>query len=464
MNKELYIKIKTELNNLEGEYARPKYVCEKLIGQKLLGKNAKDQFTVIYAFYEYMKNKKEYYFIKEGTWNTFYQKNFSKYLTKDVIKREFDEIIGNDGLLNVILTVCNDDVKKNLYEYAKTENFVFEKAGNKKYKEVFEKIEEQMIKQGLVKAKEETPDTSNYLGIKDVLERKEPVNQNTQLESKDIFNIAAETLGADKSKLVRKTDKLLEKDGKDIRWIDRIVVEPSVMQMLSNDASKAAAIQKTAYQKFKERIRSKTMLHKLDLDIIALDEKLTLVIKKKEGFLDKIASSDNAMVRAIHNSAREKLELFKQLVKPSAEVTSIIKQGLVNTSNKFAQSIYNTKQEVKAAYGDLKENLSSSLQENVNTMKQNFEDTKNVVTHYSDSVKDKISNKLYDIADKISPSVNLEKNAETQVEPQVYDNNEGERRYVVRTANKILPNGKRIVVKAATKAGEIHKPINVKVA
>lgn len=464
MNKELYIKIKAELDNLEGEYAKPKYVCEKLIGQRLLGKNAKDQFTVIYAFYEYMKNRKEFDFIKEGTWNRFYQKNFSKYLTKDVIRREFDEIMGNDEMIRVILTVCNDDVKKNLYEYAKMENFVFEKVGNEKYKEVFQKIEDEMVQQGLIKRQEENVNELDSLNNVEGLNPKQTANQNTRFESKDMFNSAAKTLSVDKSKLVKKADKLLEKEGKDIRSLDKIVIEPSVMEMLSSDASKAATMQKTTYQKFKERVRSKTVLHKLNLDIITLDGKLTLVIKKKEGFLDKIASSDNATVRVIGNSAREKLELFKQLVRPSAEVTSIIKQGLVNTSNKFTQSVYNTKQEVKTSYGELKENLTSSLHENISTVKQNFEDAKDLVAHYSDSVKDKISGKLYNMADRISPGVNTEVNIENPVERKAYANETNERKNVVTTANKILPNGKRIVVKAGTKAGEIHKQTHTKAA
>ena len=264
-----------------------------------------------------------------------------------------------------------------------------------------------------------------------------------------MFTSAAKTLDIDKGKLIKKADKLLEKEEKDIRSLDKIVIEPSVMKMLSADASKAATMEKTTYQKFKERVRSRTVLHKLNLDIVTLDGKTTLVIKKKESFSDKIASSDNAMVRAISNSAREKLKLFKQLVKPSAEVTSLIKQGLANTSNKFTESVYNTKQEVKAAYGELKDNLTSSFQESVSSVKQDFKDAKDLVTHYSDSAKDKISSKLYNIADRISPNVNTEEKIEKPVERVTYAKG---------------PNGRKIVVRAGTKAGEIHRQTHTKAA
>jgi uncharacterized membrane-anchored protein YhcB (DUF1043 family) len=449
MNKELYNKIKAELDNLDGEYAKPKYVCEKLIGQRLLGKNLKDQFTVIYAFYQYMKNKEDFSFIKEGTWNKFYQRNFSKYLTKDVIKREFDEIVSDDMLVDTILSVCDDDVKMNLYEYAKMENYVFENVGNKKYNEVFKRIEDNMVEQGLVKKQEENVNEPGSLNNDENINRRQTTNEGTQFESKDMFTSAAKTLGIDKGKLIKKADKLLEKEEKDIRSLDKIVIEPSVMEMLSGDASKAATMEKTTYQKFKERVRARTVLHKLNLDIVSLDGKATLVIKKKESFSDKIASSDNAMVRAIGNSAREKLKLFKQLVKPSAEVTSLIKQGLANTSNKFTESVYNTKQEVKAAYGELKDNLTSSFQESINSVKQDFEDAKDLITHYSDSARDKISSKLYNMADRISPNVNTEENIEKPVERVTYAKG---------------PNGRKIVVRAGTKAGEIHKQTHTKAA
>ena len=130
MNNELYQNIKTELDSLSEELATPSYVGGHLLGQKLLKKNKKDVFTIIYAFYEYMNKTDAFSFIKEGNWADFYRNNLSNYLTEDVIKNNLYDIVSNEKLVYTILKVCNDDVKKNLYKYVNIENTIHIKTGS----------------------------------------------------------------------------------------------------------------------------------------------------------------------------------------------------------------------------------------------------------------------------------------------------------------------------------------------
>ena len=118
MNNELYNSIKEELNSLEGESAKVNNVCA-LLNEKLKDKTSKDIFTTTYAFYEYMIEKEKFNFIKAGEWKKFFQDNISNFLTFDVIKDNFDNIIKNENLLNTILNICTDEVKQNLCKFAK---------------------------------------------------------------------------------------------------------------------------------------------------------------------------------------------------------------------------------------------------------------------------------------------------------------------------------------------------------
>ena len=141
MNNELYNSIKEELNSLEGESAKVNNVCA-LLNEKLKDKTSKDIFTTTYAFYEYMIEKEKFNFIKAGEWKKFFQDNISNFLTFDVIKDNFDNIIKNENLLNTILNICTDEVKQNLCKFAKEQNDFYIRTGSNKYVNIYSKINE----------------------------------------------------------------------------------------------------------------------------------------------------------------------------------------------------------------------------------------------------------------------------------------------------------------------------------
>ena len=141
MNNELYKDLKDELNSLDEEGKKVNSVCA-LLNEKLKNKTSKDIFTITYTFYEYMCTKEEFNFIKTGEWKKFFQDNISKYLTFDIIKDNFDDIIENENLLDTILKICTDEVKQNIFKYAKIQNDFYIRTGSNKYFDVFNKISE----------------------------------------------------------------------------------------------------------------------------------------------------------------------------------------------------------------------------------------------------------------------------------------------------------------------------------
>lgn len=439
MNKDLYKQIKDELASLEGEWSQPEAV-RSLLGQKILGKNEEDRFAIICAFYEYMSSKESFSFINSGTWADFFRNNLSKYLTIDRIELIFDDIINNDSLVQTILNVCNDEVKKNFYDYAKKKNTLYLKNGDNRYKDVFSKIEDVLASQGLVKKSKEVP---NYKSSKELDKRsdeitaqiarlsqeKEKIEADKVSKRDDLFGKAGIVIGVNPDKLIRKVGD------ENSFTVDRIVLDQRLADKIASNEAIVATQPKNVFDKLKKKALNALMLLTVNLEIV--DEKglNVLRVSKKKSTLDKMASSDNEVLRSIANSLRKKKELFKQLVKPSAEVSQSLKAVFKTTNEKFLSSIKDTVNEVKSSYGELKDGLKEVYDEQKNVAKAKTDELVSRISDYGVSTREKVSDKLHEVADKIAPT------------------NPRETVTYITT-----PDGqtKRLIVRAATKAGQIH--------
>lgn len=454
MNKELYERIKTKLDSLEGEWKEPNNV-RHLLGQEVVGKKDKDLFTTIYAFYEYMNDHGFNFINEQKGWIDFYQDNLSNYLTMDTIKSSFDDIVSDEKLLGTILEVCNENVKKNLYQYAKVENSLHVKTGSKKYTDVYKKIEESLIKQGVIENPNKVDETF-FSGDKtsksideeiEGLKKRQADLEAQKVQRRDsLFKEASNSIGI-------KEEKLIKRVGKDESLnIDRIEVDSRLVSKLAANSAIAATMPQNFYQRMKAKAHSSRTFNNLELEILDNDGLSTLKVVKKENIFDKIASSDNALVRAIYNSAKKKLSLLKQLVKPSKEVNAIIRQAIVNTSRKIKESTLKTVNEVKLAYDELRENVNEVYQETKADAANKINDFANRVSDYSASVREKASEALYNMGDKVAPNRDV-----VDSTPESLDTNE-----TYTYVNTSDENNKKIIVRAATKVGEMPALIEEK--
>lgn len=501
MNKDLYKQIKDELTSLEGEWSQPEAV-RSLLGQKILGKNEEDRFAIICAFYEYMSSKESFSFINSGTWADFFRNNLSKYLTIDRIEFIFDDIINNDSLVQTILNVCNDEVKKNFYEYAKKKNTLYLKNGDNRYKDVFSKIEDVLASQGLVKKSKEVP---NYKSSKELDKRsdeitaqiarlsqeKEKIEADKVSKRDDLFGKAGAVIGVNPDKLIRKVGD------ENSFTVDRIVLDQRLADKIASNEAIVATQPKNVFDKLKKKALNDLMLLTVNLEIV--DEKglNVLRVSKKKSTLDKMASSDNEVLRSIANSVRKKITLFKQLVKPSAEVSQSLKAVLKATNEKFISSVKNITEEAKASYTELKDNLREAYDEKKSEAREKANQLKADITDYGIEAKEKIADKMQAAATTVKDTASEVKSSYGELKDnlkEVYDEQKNVAKaktdelvsrisdYGVSTREKMsdklhevadriaptnpretvtyitTPDGqtKRLIVRAATKAGQIH--------
>lgn len=501
MNKDLYKQIKDELASLEGEWSQPEAV-RSLLGQKILGKNEEDRFAIICAFYEYMSSKESFSFINSGTWADFFRNNLSKYLTIDRIELIFDDIINNDSLVQTILNVCNDEVKKNFYDYAKKKNTLYLKTGSNKYEKVFNKIEEVLASQGLVKKSKEVP---NYESSKELDKRsdeitaqiarlsqeKEKIEADKVSKRDDLFGKAGAVIGVNPDKLIRKVGD------ENSFTVDRIVLDQRLADKIASNEAIVATKPKNVFDRIKKKVSNALMLSTVNLEVVVDNGLNVLKISKKQSVLDKMASSDNDVLQAIANSLRKKKELFKQLVKPSEEVSQSLKAVLKATNEKFLSSIKDTVSEVKSSYGELKDGLKEVYDEKKSEVIEKANQLKADITDYGIEAKEKIADKMQDVATTVKDTASEVKSSYGELRDslkEVYDEQKNVAKaktdelvsrisdYGVSTREKMsdklhevadriaptnpretvtyitTPDGqtKRLIVRAATKAGQIH--------
>ena len=497
MNKDLYKQIKDELTSLEGEWSQPEAV-RSLLGQKILGKNEEDRFAIICAFYEYMSSKESFSFINSGTWADFFRNNLSKYLTIDRIELIFDDIINNDSLVQTILNVCNDEVKKNFYDYAKKKNTLYLKTGSNKYEKVFNKIEEVLASQGLVKKSKEVP---NYESSKELDKRSDEITaqiarlsqEQEKIEADkvskrdDLFGKAGAVIGVNPDKLIRKVGD------ENSFAVDRIVLDQRLADKIASNEAIVATKPKNVFDRIKQEALNALRLRKTKCEIKEINGMNTLILKDT----DKTATSSNEYVRKFMKFLRKKKELFKQLVKPSAEVSQSLKAVLKATNEKFISSVKNITEEAKASYTELKDNLREAYDEKKSEAREKANQLKADITDYGIEAKEKIADKMQDVATTVKDTASEVKSSYGELRDslkEVYDEQKNVAKaktdelvsrisdYGVSTREKMsdklhevadriaptnpretvtyitTPDGqtKRLIVRAATKAGQIH--------
>lgn len=439
MNKELYENIKTELDSLEEELVTPSYVGGHLLGQKLLGKNKKDMFTIVYAFYEYMSERDTFSFIKDGNWADFYRNNLSNYLTEDVIKNNLYDIVSNEKLVDTILKVCNNDVKKNLYKYVNVENTIHIKTGSNKYADIFKKIEGELLKQGLIVKKEETKEevvvTSNETSssidaeIAD-LKRKQEELEKQKLQRRDtMFSEAADSIGISDEKLIKKVGE------EESLVIDKIVLDPSLVSKLAANSAVAATMPRNSYEKFKSRI----LTFCLKINIYRVEDETILKLSQKGVILekmDKIATGVDGAIRDMAKFIRNKKSLFSSMINTSKKRVSMAKNAICNFGKSVSASI------ISSAINGYR-NVSEWTEDKKVSYEQKIKDFENRISDYGVSTREKISESLHDMADKVAPKSDEEPIKEEYPKKETYT-------YIN------TPEGRRkVVVRAATKVGEV---------
>lgn len=468
MNNELYNSIKEELNSLEGESKKVNNVCA-LLNEKLKGKTSKDIFTITYAFYEYMIKKEEFNFIKTGEWKKFFQDNISRYLTFDVIRDNFDNIIENKNLFDTILNICTDEVKQNLFKFAKEQNAFYIKTGSNKYVDVYSKINEIVNGSKIITSDEHVLSNNDIEKSLNDLRKKQNELNNVKQEKRDnLFNDASFTLGINSDSLINKIGN------KESLKIDNIQISSDLINKLKNDNAKAASCPSNIFKKIKENINEKIPFVRIysdtkniKLTISEIDSNNILQISKKETIFDKIASCDNTVIKTIAASSSRKLKLFKSLITPDKEVMDSIKNAILNTNEKIVKFANDVKSKTDMVYSDFKDNVKQvynsakeDFMESYNQAKQNLENTyfddKMQVNKSVDNLKNKISGALYSTADKIQ-GIKAKENNDLSQEDKLETNSVKNENYFY------TKDGKKIIVRAGTKVAEKEK-IHSKVA
>lgn len=118
MSQTLYEKIINEKNSIEinlkesGKEINVQNVS-LLLKERLISKN--DGLVVLCAFYEYMneRSQREYAFIKQEPWNSYFKTNISKCFTVEKLSTYESEISSNEVLKNIIFNVCDESVSEN---------------------------------------------------------------------------------------------------------------------------------------------------------------------------------------------------------------------------------------------------------------------------------------------------------------------------------------------------------------
>ncbi len=464
MNNELYKGLKDELNSLDEEGKKVNSVCA-LLNEKLKNKTSKDIFTITYTFYEYMCTKEEFNFIKTGEWKKFFQDNISKYLTFDIIKDNFDDIIENENLLDTILKICTDEVKQNIFKYAKIQNDFYIRTGSNKYFDVFNKISE-IVEGKKVVIPEENALSNNDIEKKlndlkekqnDIEKKQDELNKAKEEKRNELFNNASSILGIN-------SDSLLKKVGNEESLkIDSIQISSDLIDRLKSNDAKAASCPSSVFKKLKENIKEKipfvkTYLDNKDikLEIKQIDGSRVLEVKNKETVFDKIASCDNTVIRSIALSSSRKLKLFKSLVTPDREVVDSIKNAILNTNKKIIRFAKNIKAEAKETYTDLKKDVIESYNHVQQNLENTYLDDKKYIKQRVDGIKNKVSDALYNVADKIQSDKMTENGTLSNEINETRDNSKKESYFYTR-------DGKKVIVRAGTKVAEKEK-IHTKVA
>ena len=150
MNKSLYEEITSRLNSLSDEQKEPNNL-RNLMGQWSNRGNYTDSASVLCAFYNFMDGKEKYSFIHSvPDWSRYFSERFSNHFTIDVIKTDFDNIIYDDKIVDIILKFTPESVQKEFYTYACEVNSLGKENGINVYEEALNKLEDKLVAKGLI--------------------------------------------------------------------------------------------------------------------------------------------------------------------------------------------------------------------------------------------------------------------------------------------------------------------------
>ena len=150
MNIGLYEDITSKLELLSDEEKKPENI-RTLMGQWSNRGNYTDMTSVLCAFYNFMEGKQEYSFVHSVLdWENFFREGFSSHFTIDTIKTDFDNIIHNDKIVDIILNFTSEEVQKEFYMYAVEINTLGKENGINVYEGALNKLEDKLVAKGLI--------------------------------------------------------------------------------------------------------------------------------------------------------------------------------------------------------------------------------------------------------------------------------------------------------------------------
>lgn len=458
MNKDLYNDITSKLISLSEDQATP----NKIRGLLLSWSNRTqmvDKVSVLCAFYNYMNGRKDFNFINESIeWKEFFKGSFENYFTIEIIKSSFDNIIFDDKLTDLILKFAKENVKKEFYEYAKSQNEISMGTLNTKYKEVFEKLENKCINLGIVEKKIENINISDapekqFRTTDEINNEQDKLKQQIallQLEDEKIEKEREEKrdtiFSSVSNKIGVKKDSLVEKIGEENSYdVDKIVVSDEFMEFITNVDAKAAVVPNGIYKRMLEKISSKRKLKMAELDISLENGVSTLTLSKKDTIFDKIASTSKDILDKIKKSVERKVEMASIIGIVGAE---IIKDAVLNTNKEIKTKVENSQKSLKSDMTALGYKAIVGVGNAQIAVEDFIDDAKEKAQLAKQSAASKTAEKLRNFADRIEPASDIVNPA---VEITKVDDIKKENYTYINT-----PKGRaKVVLRAATKAGEV---------
>ena len=112
MNNYLYERITNELNGLSDSDLFPSKVRNKLDYDLHLYSPRNDFVAVLVAYYEFMKNNISYEVL-----TNYCKETFSKFFNTEYISNNYEGIINDEKILNLVIELCSADAIKELFSH-----------------------------------------------------------------------------------------------------------------------------------------------------------------------------------------------------------------------------------------------------------------------------------------------------------------------------------------------------------
>ena len=488
---------KKKLNNDIGEFFKQKFIEVK-------GKDSSKVINVYIAFYNFMQNESRYKAALElSSWQKFFKDGIKPYFELENLQKDFELIIADERIIDIMLRFCPENMLQ-FYKMAEAKAL-----GEKQYVTEFEMLEEKMINAGLIPRKENLG--SGVLNVPHDIDMTAGELKNQEKELQEQKDIKRESIFEDSAqKLGLESDDLIKKVGVETSYdVDKIVIADELSDMFEKRASKVATVPKNTFEKIKAKITKKQNLKRMGIEVIEENNIRTLNLSKKDTLFDKIASTSKKVLNKIVDVA---LDVVVVGMIVALVDKKMIEEALENTKKQMSKSNGETKKDsIKSRFEGLGNRAQGVLYKAVigagsaqiaaedflEDMKQNLEEKKqSVVTDTSSKIR-KFADRLDSTADVTSQSENIVQtsdplnlvpdtaNQNTIVsQPAIVNADSGNQNIVVEpiailnTDSNVSDQGetkitqeiikesvhhfgkhKKIVVRAATKVGEISQQL-----